>query len=314
MGGSLPGDPEAAEDLKTVRYVLVLAAFGHTGTTALEQLFMSSTAVATLCRNNMWQCEAKNLTALINNRPARSTGAWPEWTAYFNKLGEYWQLHRPVLMLKAFAAYGGWDTGWEATLNAFGRLDAAIRDPRGLPPLFRSANISELRPVYVVLFRPPCLWPLSSRDREERNGSTHAWAKIQASKLQKLAHLQTALARRSPLVVVSFADLVWETARTAKRLERSFPWLGRLDPAFVARPGVDVFAGNQWKLSMSMPAFGAALDPVACCGYDLSRHSCNGTDVLAGSLEPDEVANASAALARLSEASRYGMYGTYVRR
>ena len=57
-----------------------------------------------------------------------------------------------------------------------------------------------------------------------------------------------------PVLVVSYADLLWRQQRTLARLRFPARLQNDLSPSFVPRLDHDVFKGNHWKVHGSLEA------------------------------------------------------------
>merc|ERR1719162_391842 len=78
-----------------MRSVLSAIVQAYHGSTALEEVLMSSDKIATLCACNSWQCEAGWVRGLEN----KDAWSW-NYNDYLQTLGQCWDLEKPVLFEK----------------------------------------------------------------------------------------------------------------------------------------------------------------------------------------------------------------------
>lgn len=256
------------------RELLVLSVPVYSGSTALEQLLMSSSNVTTLCRQGCWQCEARftrgNSSAgcvkASHNRTFAE--ALKQWSSV-------WDLTRPVLFNKFGKAV---DAG--RLVRKTGSQDfiaAAVKED--MPPKMLAAGVTSLRLSIVQMWRPLCLANLSSHFRHL------PFLSKEAARIADGARSHRAFrAAGVNVVLVSYADLLWRPRAVLQRL-RSPDFLpgGLLDGInleFVPRRGRDIFAGNQWKVHETLINYAAA-HPAASLGYNLERRSCSNTTATA---------------------------------
>ena len=81
-----------------------------------------------------------------------------------------------------------------------------------------------------------------------------------------------------PIVVISYADLLWRRSRTLQRLQDFVPEAGQLMTDYEPQLGVDHFPKNQLKTRGTVAEF-ARLHPPASLGYDVVSQSCAISDV-----------------------------------
>lgn len=139
---------------------------------------------------------------------------------------------------------------------------------RGFPPL---------RPAYIVMWRPACLSVLSSH-----------FSKLKAHMQELVLKNDIALAARAiaafnwsrrigaPMLVLSYADILWRTEYTTERLRAFLPCIASsgFNMSWVPQLGKDIFEDNKWKVKGSIAEFGKRHRPESF-GYDLTKGTCD---------------------------------------
>jgi len=296
----------------------------------------SSRGLATLCSAGSWQCEGSNVlcsqstTNLLNRvrlieqqDPASMLGAaplgvedscsarWPtdkmrvdedthadvwNYTTALDEWSSHWDLRKPVLL--------------ETTPSQWLRITSMIRGVLAsrLPTRMHVAGIRALEPRVIMLWRPWCLAMLSTHALEavHTRGRT-SWATEELQAVAKLASKHRSLTGTLGVrvLVVSFADLLWDGNTTAARVQAFLPELGALDLTYTPKMGVDIFPGNGWKPPGSEPllAFSRAHPPNKL-GYDDVTRRCRNAEQVYALIESERqrevVKSAEEYLRRLS--------------
>ena len=79
------------------------------------------------------------------------------------------------------------------------------------------------------------------------------------------------------VLLISYAALVWDTLKTAKRIERFMPCLGPINDSFVPRLGRDIIEKNRWKAHGSVLDYGKSNPPKKLhIDYSLEEERCTG--------------------------------------
>lgn len=261
--------------------LLTLAQAGH-GSTALLEVLMSSPKVSSLCRGKSWQCEGFQLarvgTCGIDPNSARPCQTkLLESMDIFESFSKHWDLKRPVLHDKLFPDEVPYTTAVSRSISTANLL---------MTGKFAAAGITKLKPVYVLMWTPFCVRKLSSRPFLPRYGKSGIESEV--STLQQLQLQHSALISSGvPVVVISYADLLWRPHETVSRLERFLPCVGALDIDYIPSHGKDVFVENGWKVNGSVHAFGAKHNAMECCGFSSLDHVCK-DDTLFKQLGPLE--------------------------
>ena len=77
------------------------------------------------------------------------------------------------------------------------------------------------------------------------------------------------------VLLISYAALVWDALKTAKRLERFMPCLGPINAGYVPQLGRDVIKKNDWKVHGSVLDYGTSHPPKKLhIGYSIERERC----------------------------------------
>ena len=226
---------------------------------------------------------------------------------------------------------GGGSGGGDSGGNSSHQHWAFELDERAVPPSVAAAGIRRLRWGVLMGYRPYCLWPLSSHDAENRlaflnatgggggyeggasrddddaSGLTIAAAACPVSVwtlrlLDEVRSLEAFVsehrmhvASHRPVLVLSFADLLWRPAEAVRSLLGFAPCLRSLNLSYVPRRGVDVFAENLFKVRGSIATFGARFERRAAFVLPLPRARRH----MRGGRGPREGAGCGAAVHRI---------------
>eukprot|EP00927_Polykrikos_kofoidii_P049695 TRINITY_DN43718_c0_g1_i1.p1 TRINITY_DN43718_c0_g1~~TRINITY_DN43718_c0_g1_i1.p1 ORF type:complete len:827 (-),score=113.90 TRINITY_DN43718_c0_g1_i1:132-2612(-) len=270
----------------TVRFdrrLLLLPLVAHDNL-ALDGLVMSTGNVASVCSAGTFQCRGSEIMTqagycngrvwwpgsraeTLKSEPASCLGGvetdW-NYTHMLDLYAAHWDLRKPVLL--------------ERTPNQFLRvreMHSAIMHAK-LPSVMMEAGIRRLEPVYMIVWRPLCLYWMS----------THAVAFVAKKSVKDFAiHELLAMEQliddhrwlvknEAPVFVVNYADILWNFDRFKRRLTSFAPCLGeRIDAEFVPEMGVDIFRANHVGHIESVASI-AARTPPHEFGYDMKSRSC----------------------------------------
>lgn len=244
----------AVEPADTRILLLTIVQAKH-GTAGLEELLMSSEKVSTLCAGESWQCEG---SALIHASLLKEKG-WLEDSNPLKWFSQYWNDGRQVLHERLFPDQEQYMT---AIRNSVSKVNSEM------PDALADLGVKTVKPVYAIMWTPLCVRKLSN--------DTHLPdAESEVSTLEKLKEQHAALIEKNePVIVISYADLLWRTDETVARLQKFLPCVGTLDADYVPVLGRDVFPENKFKARGSVRKFGESNDPTSCCGFDVMMHSC----------------------------------------
>lgn len=277
------------------RMLLTMSPAPLHGSTGILQMVMSSKHVATMCNGGSWECETqlydtacnsckhykkKSNSKLTSPLPCISCQNTPPLASNLTALihrelerfGPYWKL-------QSEAASTGWNkhilaVKWEpiddpATLGhgVFNLFDGApprgkITEAAGLPQSFVAQGVWMMQWAVVLMHRPWCMWPLSTSAREKRKADPVKWAQFELKTVESLVVTHSKMARQEvPVLVVSYAQLLWDSAGFAARLKRFAPCVGDISPNFTPVLGVDVFPENQLKTIGTIADYSKAFPP-----------------------------------------------------
>jgi len=262
------------------RALLTAVVQAYHGSTAVEEVIMSSATVATLCKCNDWQCEAEKSPRLKGG----DSWSW-DYSSYLETLGGCWDLSKKVLFQKfmvphrcGFAPPRGTLHGRKSCQSAaLAKFDESIA-VTSIPPIMWNAGIRELIRPYLLLWRPLCLTNLSSNARkvieEDLNGySTKEMMELEIHLLKEVAKTYDILTSRGARVlVVSLASLIWEPDRNQERLQKWLPCMEQVNFRYVPKENIDVFTGNVFKAQGSVREYGEGIDPSPF--YDVAKREC----------------------------------------
>jgi len=238
---------------KDARLILTSTVLAYHGSTALMQLLMSSRKVSTPCRGQTWQCESSRKKRKIkdNKKKNRTEIRKEQNEPTVQWLSDFWDLSKPVLFSKMF----------DLDARSF---DQSI-DP--MPSKMVNHGIRHLQRAFVFMWTPICVRALTM--------SHHPHIENEAEEQLRLVSLLKMYTSAGwPVLVISYADLLWKTDDTKKRLETFLPCVGSLDVGFIPKKGVDIFPANKFKTTGTIKSFGRKTDPWECCGYRLKTSRC----------------------------------------
>lgn len=175
-----------------------------------------------------------------------------------------WDLQKPVFLEKN-----------PVQIMEFETADVGVRDA-SLPTGLRDLGVKKLGLIYIVMWRPYCLSKLSKEFLKNPDQKKMEALEITYLKQQVDAH-KYLTGQGEPVLVVNFADLIWQSTYTEERLNKFVPCLGTVDLDYLPVLGKDIFEGNGWKAQGTPREFGAAVEPKECCDYDLKTNSCHGS-------------------------------------
>jgi len=254
--------PELPSDRRTL---LIGAVHAFHGSTALEEILMSSPQVATLCTANGYQCEG----AYILSPHAEVRPHMMDWSVTLAAFSEHWDLKKHFLFEKDPWLPGANvpTVGVDDPKLAHEQIRKAVAGP--LPQKFEEEGIKHLDVEYLMMWRPVCMAKLSSHYAD-----TIEDEEVELSNLEQMVEFHKYLTSKKETVhVMSFADLVWLPKRTASRLQKDLPRLGKLNEEYVPEMGKDIHPGNLWKAEGSVAEFGRKIDPESV-QYSVKDHSC----------------------------------------
>lgn len=102
------------------------------------------------------------------------------------------------------------------------------------------------------------MWRLSSHSVEDRRKAPGLWARAELGQLERLVALHRALTLRGvPVLVTTYAQLLWQRRKFAARLAAFAPCAGPVDLDFVPVLGEDVFLVNHIKIEGSISSYAA---------------------------------------------------------
>lgn len=268
---------------KNTRIMLLTMVQALHGSTALASVIMSSPNIATYCSGKTWQCEgfakAKQF-ACPSGRPkclrdprqlapkqrqAQQGNVRP--LHVLDLLSFDYNLTRPILHDKLFPREPGYTILWESTLAR-----------KEVSPQMAKVGIHYIQPVYIIMWTPLCVLQVQTTSRTALDGpaARHFLQKEVWNQFELQRQHMSQLERKIPVLVVSYADLLFDQEATLKRLNAFLPCAGgTLHTNFVPQPNVHVFPENKWKVRGTVHDFSQAFgDPMDCCGYSLSKHKC----------------------------------------
>lgn len=152
--------------------------------------------------------------------------------------------------------------------------EAVAAEAYSLPPAMIQAHIHRLLTAVIMLYRPWCMWSLSSHARAGLENDHLQWAEENLEALQALeaSHRRHVLAGR-PSLMISYADLMWNSALVLQQLQCFLPCAGRLSLDSNLQLGRDIFEENKWKVSGSVAAYGRTNRP-EFVHYSLVEKGC----------------------------------------
>jgi len=229
------------------RTILRLIVQNDHGSTALEAVLMSSPRLATLCSSDVWQCEGHKLLDKEGHGTAEEER---DIDMVLEAYSKYWNLSQPVFLDKK--------TKW---LSLAKEEDKPLLEAK-LPASLQMLGVDNLLTSYVIMYKPMCLWPMSHIIVQEVKADPQRRARAELKGLQDQMELHKYLVSVGrPVLVINYADLLWHPIVTKRRLEAFLPCLGSLDVDFVPKLGVDIFPGNNMKISTGVQSYGEMIDP-----------------------------------------------------
>lgn len=262
------------------RMVLLTVVQAFHGSTALASVLMSSPMIASYCSGKTWQCEGfaqvRNLACplktpcLRDKRQLLPKDKNTEKRRDFNLMDLMsfkWNLTRPVLHDKLFPREPGYTELWEHSLAR-----------REVSPQMQKAGVRKVTPAYIIMWTPLCVLNVQKRSRTALSGPTvRKFLQMEVWNLQQMKQQHEALRKSStPVLVVSYADLLFREQYTLDRMNEFLPCAGgSMNADFVPQLGVDVFPENKWKVRGTVHDFSVGLDPTKCCGYDVKESKCS---------------------------------------
>eukprot|EP00966_Prymnesium_polylepis_P328045 7383857-Prymnesium_polylepis.1 len=164
----------------------------------------------------------------------------------------------------------------------------------GTPRQMLDDGIRSVRWGVVLMHRPWCLWCNSKDAKAARQLDLRAWANDTLVAQEDVVQMHRTLrARGVPVLLTTYAQLLFEPEEFSRRLLRFAPCLEAINMSFVPQQGVDYFAANELKTHGSITGFADSLGAEGRCGYDVKARRCAGPDVYAG-LSASDAARAAA--------------------
>jgi len=267
---------------------LVLSAWvstGFHGSTALQQALMSAKNVGTLCAGGSWECEDATGEYRCDacrsfDRPASAlpciacsnlTRKVPNGTEAFRTSLElfepYWmaQPTKQVLTVKWGIVWG--PASWGMQPNEVKSVptegfDLEEMETTTVPKAMAASGVNRVKWGIVLMHRPWCMWTMSHNARQEREEDLEAWATKELIETEKLVaqHRKWAL-DGIPVLVTSYAQLLWRPNLFVERVKHFAPCIGDVDLNFVPQLGVDVEEANMLKITGSIFDYGQAVRP-----------------------------------------------------
>jgi hypothetical protein len=261
------------------RIMLLTVVQAFHGSTALASVLMSSPEIATYCSGKTWQCEgfaqARKLACPLKTKCLRDERQLlpeerrREERRDFNLmdlLSFNWNLTRPILHDKLFPREPGYTDLWKQSLE---RSEVS--------PQMKKVGIRKVLPAYIIMWTPLCVMSIQKRSRTAMLGpNARNFLQTEIWNLQRMKQQHEALLKSGiPVLVISYADLLFREAYTLGRMNEFLPCAGgKMNVDFIPRLGVDVFPENRWKVRGTVHEFSAGLNPTDCCGYDVMESKC----------------------------------------
>ena len=288
------------------RLLLTLDAVFFQGSTALQEAFMSSEQVATMCSGGSWQCEVKrepDLCKRCQHSAGRSlpcvqclagqseaVDATTDYRSNLELFAPYWlaQRGRNLLAVKwAPLRFGAVEQTSDLAPESLVRSDAASIDleeleTMGVPRDLAAQGVTRVRWAVAIMYRPWCMWSMSRHATSDRSLNQSAWARTTLFELEDLAATHRELRRRKvPVLMLSYSQLLWRPWSVERRAALFAPCAGALNLSFVPRQGIDVFEENELKVGGSIRSYGASVPPEKF-GLHPWGHQEGGSDSLGG--------------------------------
>eukprot|EP00448_Togula_jolla_P035633 CAMPEP_0170621226 /NCGR_PEP_ID=MMETSP0224-20130122/28491_1 /TAXON_ID=285029 /ORGANISM="Togula jolla, Strain CCCM 725" /LENGTH=366 /DNA_ID=CAMNT_0010947477 /DNA_START=65 /DNA_END=1165 /DNA_ORIENTATION=+ len=245
---------QAEQDPSVRTFLRIVVQAGH-GSTALESVLMSSPKVATLCKSNFWQCEGhKLLESMGHGLATDEIDTDFMLTTYSN----FWDLSRPVLLDKK-----------TKNMDHLAQQDDILIKNQP-PAMMRDHGIQRIETAYVIMYKPLCLWPMSTDLSELVRTNASSYVRSELKKIMQLVDVHkyfTSLGK--PPMVVNYADMVWNPDYIQRELRKYLPCVGEVDTDYTPVLGKDVFPGNNMKISTGVKTYGLSSNPWDCCRYKI---------------------------------------------
>jgi len=286
-------------DGKRILISAVVEAF-H-GSTALEEVFMSSDKVTTPCSCGTWQCETIWLKTAQGN-----VWTW-NYTRVLGGLSGCWDLEKKVFFEKFMlgnhcpAPQAG-DAEDDCRSRAVLEFDHRVQEAE-LPDSMVLAGVKDIEVVHVLMWRPLCLAYLSSYSKSMIDtGHEFKLTQIEVISFKEMVIAHKSLKKAgAKVMLINLGSLIWEPRRSKARIETLVPCLGEVDMDFVPLLGRDIVGGNEFKASGSVKEYGESIDPSGF--YDVMSGQCTDESFLDG-LDEVETRTALAAIRYLRKHSQ----------
>jgi len=289
-------------DGKRILISAVVEAF-H-GSTALEEVIMSSDKVTTPCSCGTWQCEVRWL------KTADGGTAWTwNYTQVLGALSNCWDLEKKVFFKKFMLGNhcptpkpGDTEDENHCRSRAVGEFAHRVQEAE-LPSSLLLAGVKEIEVIHVFMWRPLCLAHLSRYSQsmmDKGQGVKLTQIEIIAFKEMVIAHKKMKKAGHK-VMVINLGSLIWEPMRSKARIERMMPCIGEVDMDFVPLLGRDIVKENEFKASGSVKEYGEKIDPSEF--YDVMSGQCTDEFILDG-LDEEESKKALEAIRYLRKHSQ----------
>ena len=284
--------------------ITLVPAFG--GSTALQDLILSNSRIASLCRGNMWQCEGFN----FGHRNETNIKIYPRVAQHWNALSgtgeiletpfylsihvmaQHFQIRNSVLDMLTFTeasvagnlwdAVATWRRIWDLQkpvlldkspnlwYHAIERLhDALLRYPGWWP-------VRKVRPVYALMWKPLCLEALSHNFNDKfKQAPFHTLQHHVEITEKHVKHVKWAKRVGARMVVINYADLLWRPGVAIARLKALLPCVADVgfDARWTPKESVDTYPGNHLKTTSSTFSYGKSHPPASQC-YNLESSRC----------------------------------------
>ena len=258
---------------------------GFHGSTALQQALMSAKNVGTLCAGGSWECETATGeyrcdTCRSFNRPASAlpciacnnlSRRVPNGTEAYRTSLElfepYWmaQPTKQVLAVKWGIIWG--PAMWSMEPNEVEPVptegfDLEEMQTTTVPKAMAASGVARVNWGIILMHRPWCMWNISQHARDEREEDLEMWATRELFETEKLVaqHRKWAL-DKIPVLVTSYAQLLWRPDLFVERVKHFAPCIGEVDLNFVPQLGVDLEEANMLKIDGSIYGYGQAVRP-----------------------------------------------------
>jgi len=210
------------------------------------------------------KCEFHWAANVKYDEDVMSTG-W-DYTIAMERWSDLWDMTRPIFFEKT-------PSQWVRILTMVEGIRAAP-----LPPRMVAAGIRKLDIKAIMMWRPWCMSTGELSSHAEYNieqCGQRGYLRVEHELNRRLAAKHRELTTRLGVrvLVVSYADLLWQTDSTLERMQDFLPEVGTLDMNYAPVDGVDVWPLNQWKAVGDSKEFGKSHPPSAF-EYDTATNSC----------------------------------------